>query len=238
MINPNISVDCVVFGFDGQSLNVLLIEQKDVGQLRRFALPGDHLEEDENLDQAAARVLKELTSLSGLYLKQSGAFGDPNRVKNIKDLPWLQSNRSDPQARVITIAYYALVKMEDFNPSASSFAARVFWHDINSIPELAFDHSVIVSETLEILRERARQQPIGFELLPKEFTLGEMQALYEAILNEKFDKANFRKRILSMGLLKDTQRMQTDVPHRPARLYMFDKDAYESLLKKGFNFEL
>ena len=96
MINPNISVDCVVFGFDGQNVNVLLIEQKDVGQLRRFALPGDHLEEDEDLDQAAARVLKELTSLSGLYLKQSGAFGDPNRVKNIKDLPWLESNRSDP----------------------------------------------------------------------------------------------------------------------------------------------
>ncbi|NDH89691.1 MAG: NUDIX hydrolase, partial [Flavobacteriia bacterium] len=87
MINPNVSVDCVVFGFDGQNLNVLLIEQKDVGQLRRFALPGDHLSDNEDLDQAAARVLKELTSLSGLYLKQSGAFGDPNRVKNIKDLP-------------------------------------------------------------------------------------------------------------------------------------------------------
>ena len=128
--------------------------------------------------------------------------------------------------------------MDRYQPLASSWADNVFWVDIADLPELAFDHSVIVSETLEILRERARQQPIGFELLPKEFTLGEMQALYEAILNEKFDKANFRKRILSMGLLKDTQRMQTDVPHRPARLYMFDKDAYESLLKKGFNFEL
>ena len=148
MINPNISVDCVVFGFDGQNLNLLLIEQKDVGQMRRFALPGDHVDEDENLDEAATRVLKELTNLSGLYLTQSGAFGDINRVKNIKDLPWLKSNRQNPEARVITIAYYALVKMEDFNPSASSFANRVFWQGVYDIPELAFDHSKIVIKAL------------------------------------------------------------------------------------------
>ena len=110
--------------------------------------------------------------------------------------------------------------------------------DVNDIPELAFDHNAIVSEALQALRERVRHQPIGFELLKKEFTLGEMQSLYEAILGQKFDKANFRKRILSMGLLTQTDRIQADVPHRPARLYTFDQKAYENLLEKGFTFEL
>jgi len=223
MINPNISVDCVVFGFDGQNLNVLLIEQKDVGQLRRFALPGDHLEEDEDLDQAAARVLKELTSLTGLYLKQSGAFGDPNRVKNIKDLPWLESNRSDPQARVITIAYYALVKMEDFNPSASSFAARVFWHDVNGIPELAFDHDEIVQAALLVLRRELSELRVGHELLPDKFTLSQVQALHEAILNSSFDKRNFRKKALNDQWVLPLEEKQTGVLHKPARLYTWNK---------------
>ena len=193
MINPNISVDCVVFGFDGQNLNVLLIEQKDVGQMRRFALPGDHLDEDEDLDTAAQRVLKEITSLSGLYLRQSGAFGDPDRVKNIKDLPWLQSNRSNPEARVITIAYYALVKMEDFNPSASSFAERVFWQGVHNIPELAFDHSKIVKTALSTLRQEVSELRVGHELLPEKFTLTQVQSLHESILNSSFDKRKFRK---------------------------------------------
>ena len=223
MINPNVSVDCVVFGFDGQNLNVLLIEQKDVGQLRRFALPGDHLSDNEDLDQAAARVLKELTSLSGVYLKQSGAFGDPDRVKNIKDLPWLQSNRSNPQARVITIAYYALVKMEDFNPSASSFAERVFWHDVNSIPELAFDHSDIVKAALDVLRHELAELRVGHELLPEKFTLSQMQALHEAILNSSFDKRNFRKKAINDHWVIALEEKQTGVLHKPARLYTWNK---------------
>jgi len=223
MINPNVSVDCVVFGFDGRKLNVLLIEQKDVGQLRRFALPGDHLSDNEDLDQAASRVLKELTSLSGLYLKQSGAFGDPDRVKNIKDLPWLQSNRSNPQARVITIAYYALVKMEDFNPSASSFAERVFWHDVNSIPELAFDHSDIVNAALDVLRRELAELRVGHELLPEKFTLSQMQALHEAILNSSFDKRNFRKKAINDKWVIALEEKQTGVLHKPARLYAWNK---------------
>ena len=223
MINPNVSVDCVVFGFDGQNLNVLLIEQKDVGQLRRFALPGDHLSDNEDRDQAAARVLKELTSLSGVYLKQSGAFGDPDRVKNIKDLPWLQSNRSNPQARVITIAYYALVKMEDFNPSASSFAERVFWHDVNSIPELAFDHSDIVKAALDVLRRELAELRVGHELLPEKFTLSQMQALHEAILNSSFDKRNFRKKAINDHWVIALEEKQTGVLHKPARLYTWNK---------------
>ena len=194
-----------------------------MGQLRRFALPGDHLSDNEDLDQAASRVLKELTSLSGLYLKQSGAFGDPDRVKNIKDLPWLQSNRTNPQARVITIAYYALVKMEDFNPSASSFAERVFWHDVNSIPELAFDHSDIVKAALDVLRRELAELRVGHELLPEKFTLSQMQALHEAILNSSFDKRNFRKKAINDKWVIALEEKQTGVLHKPARLYAWNK---------------
>ena len=168
---PALTVDCVVFGFDGQKLNVLLIEQEDFGQACRFALPGDHLEEDEDLDQSAARVLRELTGLSGLYLQQCGTFGDPNRVKDPKDLPWLTHVRKDPTARVITIAYYALVKMTDFNLLASSFAARAFWHDANEIPRLAFDHNTIFDQALTTLRRELSELRVGFELLPNKFTL-------------------------------------------------------------------
>ena len=224
MINPNISVDCVVFGFDGQNLNVLLIEQKDVGQSRKFALPGDHLEEDENLDTAAQRVLRELTSLSGLYLRQSGAFGDPDRVKNIKDLPWLESNRSNPEARVITIAYYALVKMSDFNPSASSFAERVLWQEVQDIPELAFDHSKIVTTALNKLRNDVRELRVGHELLPEKFTLTQVQSLHESILNSSFDKRNFRKKALNDSWVIPLDEKQTGVFHKPARLYSWNKD--------------
>jgi len=218
-----LSVDGVVLGYHERGLKLLVIERGAEPHLGKMALPGDLVYPNEDLDLAAVRILKDLTGLDNVYLKQTKSYGQVDR---------------HPIGRVITVGYYSLISVDRYQPLASSWADNVFWVDIADLPELAFDHSVIVSETLEILRERARQQPIGFELLPKEFTLGEMQALYEAILNEKFDKANFRKRILSMGLLKDTQRMQTDVPHRPARLYMFDKDAYESLLKKGFNFEL
>ncbi|CAI8288824.1 MAG: Uncharacterised protein [Owenweeksia sp. TMED14] len=224
MINPNISVDCVVFGFDGQNLNLLLIEQKDVGQMRRFALPGDHVDEDENLDEAATRVLKELTNLSGLYLTQSGAFGDINRVKNIKDLPWLKSNRQNPEARVITIAYYALVKMEDFNPSASSFANRVFWQGVYDIPELAFDHSKIVIKALDRLRQEVSELRVGHELLSEKFTLTQMQSLFESILNSSFDKRNFRKKALNDSWVIPLDEKQTGVFHKPARLYSWNKD--------------
>tara|TARA_B100001057_G_scaffold15465_1_gene14690 strand:+ start:26 stop:712 length:687 start_codon:yes stop_codon:yes gene_type:complete len=228
MINPNISVDCVVFGFDGQNLNVLLIEQKDVGQSRKFALPGDHLEEDENLDTAAQRVLWELTSLSGLYLRQSGAFGDPDRVKNIKDYPWLQSNRSNPEARVITIAYYALVKMSEFNPSASSFAERVLWQEVQDIPELAFDHSQIVATALNKLRNDIRELRVGHELLPEKFTLTQVQSLHESILNSSFDKRNFRKKVLNDSWVIPLDEKQTGVLHKPARLYSWNKDRLSS----------
>lgn len=219
-VNPNVSVDCVVFGFDNKSLKVLLIEQKDMGQVnKQFALPGDLVMEDEGLDAAANRVLFELTQLQGIFLRQFHAFGDPNRVKNIKDISWLQSYRENPQARVITIAYFALIKMDDFEPAASSFAERVFWQDLHDIPELAFDHNIILSKALASLRMQFEVNHIGFELLPEKFTLNQLQVLYEGVLDKELDKRNFRKKVMKESWVLPLEEKQTGVLHKPARLY-------------------
>lgn len=223
-INPNVSVDCVVFGFDNKTLNVLLIEQEDLGQEVRLALPGDLVLEEESLDEAAKRVLKELTQLDGIYLHQFHAFGDPNRVKNVKDIAWLQSYREQPQARVITVAYFALVKMDDFKPEASSFAQRVFWQEIHELPELAFDHSNIFMAALKSLRQQFEAKHLGFELLPEKFTLNQLQILHEAVLDVELDKRNFRKKVMKESLVTPLNEKQSGVLHKPARLYTLNAD--------------
>lgn len=223
-LNPNVSVDCVVFGFDTEKLNVLLLEQKLPSQgNKQFALPGDLITDEESLDDAADRVLKELSGLSGIFLKQFHAFGDPSRVKDIKDLEWLQSYRENPQARVITIAYFALIKMGDFQPEASSFAERVFWCDVNELPKLAFDHQTIYDAALQRLRQDFENSKTGFELLPEKFTLSQFQALHEIILGKKLDKRNFRKKILKEKLVTATKEKQTGVLHKPALLYQINE---------------
>ncbi len=223
-VNPNVSVDCVVFGFDNKALKVLLIEQKDLGQSIKLALPGDLVLEEESLDAAANRVLFELTQLSGIYLHQFHAFGDPNRVKNVKDLAWLQSYRENPQARVITVAYFALVKMDDFKPEASSFAERVFWQDIHKIPELAFDHNDILNSAQNSLREQFEIKHLGFELLPEKFTLNQLQILHEAVLDKELDKRNFRKKVMKESWVTPLDEKQNGVLHKPARLYSLNEN--------------
>ncbi len=219
-LNPNVSVDCVVFGFDNEQLNVLLIEQKlNNRDHRQCALPGDLISDDESLDEAGNRVLKELTDLDGIYLQQLKAFGDPNRVKDVKDMEWLQSYREAPQARVITIAYMALIKMPEFQPEASSFAERVFWCGINEIPSLAFDHNEIIEEALTRLRGDFENNNTGFELLPDNFTLSQIQSLYEILLGRKLDKRNFRKKLIKDNIVKPTGKKQKGVLHKPAQLY-------------------
>ena len=220
MQNPNVSVDCAVFGFDNDCLNLLLIEQKLTNKQKvQYALPGDLILDDESLDQAAERVLFEISGLSGIFLQQFKAFGDPDRVRDIKDLEFLQSYRETPQARVITIGYLALVKMEDFVPEASSFAAKAFWQKVEDLPPLAFDHTHIVHTALKKLRHDFIRDKTGFELLPERFTLGQVQRLYEIILGRKLDKRNFRKKILKEELVTATTEKQEGVLHKPARLY-------------------
>jgi 8-oxo-dGTP diphosphatase len=224
-INPNVSVDCVVFGFDNERLKVLLVEQKLPNKEKvQFALPGDLIVDDESLDQAANRVLFEISGLSGIFLQQFKSFGDPDRVSYIKDLDWLKSYRLNPQARVITVAYMALVKMEEFSPEASLLVERVFWRDIEDMPILAFDHNKILTDSLERLRDDFVNYKTGFELLPEKFTLGHIQRLYEIILGKELDKRNFRKKILKEKLVSPTDQKQTGVLHKPAVLYKLNHE--------------
>lgn len=222
-INPHVSVDCVIFGFDEDKLKVLLIEQNHPRkeEKHRLALPGDLVFENEGLDEAAARVLEELTCLKGIFLRQFHAFGDPQRVSNEKDKEWLETYRTDPNARVITIAYYSLVKMEEYQPGAGSFAASSNWYDIHEIPELAFDHNKILETALADLREEISNDRIGSDLLPKKFTLSQLQRLYEVILDRHLDKRNFRKAVKKMEHIRPLDERQTGVSHKPAQLYRF-----------------
>jgi len=220
--NPNVSVDCVVFGFDDEKLKVLLIEQAVTGEFApQLALPGDLVFEDEDLDTAAERVLNELTHLKGIYLKQFKAFGDPDRVKNLKDQEWLRTVRQDPAARVITVGYYSLVKMEAYRPEAASFAGKVIWYDVDQLPELGFDHNNIVNEALARLREEFEFKHIAFELLPKKFTLSMLQKLHEIVLGVELDKRNFRKKLKKSDILKPLEEKQSGVDHKPAQLFEY-----------------
>lgn len=218
-----LSVDCVVFGYLDGALKVLLIKRGAEPFKGQWALPGDLVYPNEDIEVAARRILHDLTAIDNLYLEQTRVYGQVDR---------------HPIGRVITTGYYALINIDNYDPHASAWADSVYWVDINNIPKLAFDHNLILVHALKTLRFRVRQRPVGFELLPKKFTLGNLQELYEALLNEKYDKANFRKRILSMNMLLSLQENQKDVPHRPGRLYSFDKNKYDQLKSKGFSFEL
>lgn len=215
------SVDAVVFGFDGNDLKVALINRGAEPYQGMAAIPGDLVYPDEDLDLAANRVLRELTGLQRVFLKQVKSFGKVDR---------------HPLGRVVTVAYYALIRLRDIE--ASSWASSAYWQKVQDIDELAFDHNEILSSCLQELREDVKRRPIGFNLLEQKFTLGELQTLYEAILERSFDKANFRKKILSMKLLQDTGQLETQVMHRPARYYQFNEQQYDKLRSRGFVFEL
>ncbi len=241
-LNPNVSVDCVIFGFDGERLKVLLIDRGQIISKDRhekvYALPGNLIREDENLDEAAKRVLYELTGLSNIFLEQFGSFGDPNRLTKEHDLEWLKSIRAQPDARVITVAYYSLIRADQYELHASSFAEEAFWHDIENLPSLGFDHREIIENALKELKFKSKYQPLGFELLPEKFTLGQLQKLYEAILGTDLDKRNFRRKIIKMSFLSPLKEKQIGVPHKPARYFMFDKDKYQNYKSNDFYFTL
>lgn len=220
---PALTVDVVVFALDDEDLKAMLIK-RDLAPFRgAWALPGGFVRVDETLEDAARRELAEETGLDGIFLEQLYTFGDLGR---------------DPRERVVTVAYYALVNLAGHRVRASTDAAQAAWFAVNELPHLAFDHARIVGTALARLRGKVRYQPLGFELLPEKFTLRQLQHLYELILDRPLDKRNFRKKVLSMGILKETSEIETDVAHRAARLYRFDKKAYDRLTKQGFNFEI
>ncbi|MBF4466070.1 NUDIX domain-containing protein [Flavobacterium sp. LC2016-12] len=217
-----ITIDCVIFGFDKGSLEVLLVQHGEGISKGKWGLPGGWIYKKESTDNAAHRLLNELTGLDNIYLEQLKAFGDPDRF---------------PLRRVITIGYYALVKREDYNIKAGFTAADAKWYKIDAIPDLIYDHNEILSYSLKHLRNRVRQAPIGFNLLPEKFTLLQLMHLYEEILGIEMDKSNFRRKILHMKLLVALDEKQQDVSHRAAKLYKFDPQIYNKLTEKGFNFE-
>ena len=233
-LNPNVSVDCVIFGFDFEKLNVLLIDRgSNVGP--RLALPGNLIYNSENLNQAGSRVLDELTGLKNIYLEQVGAFGDPDRINNKSDQEWLKSIRAEPTARVITVAYFSLVKMDDYLPQASSFAKTADWVSVNEITELAFDHMDILNAAKNKLKEKIKTQPIGFNLLPEKFTLSQLHRLYESILEKPLDKRNFRRKIQKLDIVTSIKEKQRGVPHKPSQLFIFNQEKYQLLTETGFD---
>src|SRR6185503_11853778 len=218
-----LTVDCVVFGFDEGELKVLLIERALEPFRGKWALPGGFVRVDETLDEAARRELAEEAGLKNVFLEQLYTFGAVDR---------------DPRERVVSVAYYALVKLAAHETKAATDAADARWFPISKVPKLAFDHAEIFATALGRLKGKVRYQPIGFELLPPKFTLSQLQHLYEAILETALDKRNFRKKVLGFGLLVGLRESQMIGRHRPAQLFRFDADKYEKLKKRGFNFEV
>jgi 8-oxo-dGTP diphosphatase len=218
-----LTVDCVVFGLDEGELKVLLIQRGLEPFKGRWALPGGFVHVDETLDEAARRELAEEAGVEQVFLEQLYTFGAVDR---------------DPRERVVSVAYYALVRLATHAAKAATDAADARWFPVSQTPKLAFDHAAILSAALARLKGKVRYQPIGFELLPPKFTLSQLQHLYEAVLETTLDKRNFRKKVLSFGLLVPLRETQMTGRHRPAQLFRFDAEKYEKLKKRGFNFEL
>lgn len=217
-----LSIDCVLIGFEKGKLEILLVQHAEGIVKGRWALPGGWIRYDESLDSAADRILRDLTGINDLYLEQLQAFGDTKRY---------------PTQRVITIAFFALVKPEDYHLIPGFTAADARWFGLQDVPNLPYDHNEILAFSMERLRYKVRHEPIGFNLLPEKFTLLQLQELYEAILGKKLDKPNFRRKMMKMNLLVPCSEKEIGVSHRAAQLYRFDEKVYQQLIEKGFSFE-
>ena len=219
-----VAVDAIVFGYQNNQLYVLLIQQKFGTQESYWALPGGLVRDDESLQDAVKRELKEETNIAVNYFEQLYTFGD-------------DINR-DPRNRVISVAYYALVDPSKLNVKADSDAENAQWFQINEVPVLAFDHTNILNAAIDRLKAKLTYAPIGFDLLPKEFLFSELENLYCTILEKEIDRRNFRKKILSFEIIEETDRFSPIKSGRPAKLFKFNKKKYNDLLKKGFHFEI
>lgn len=220
---PALTADCVVFGLDDNDLKVLLIQRDFDPFAGHWALPGGFAVVGESIEESARRELAEETGLTGIFLEQLYTFSDPDR---------------DPREHVVTVAHYALINLSEHEVTPSTDARNAAWFELSDIPDLAFDHNRILQTAYERLQGKIRYQPIGFELLPQKFTLRQLQQMYEKILDRQLDKRNFRKKIINMDILEGLDEIETDVAHRAARLYMFNKEKYDAMVKRGFNFEI
>jgi len=213
-----VAIDCIVFGFDKQELKLLLVHRNIEPAKGQWSLMGGFLSQEESLNDGAKRILFQLTGLEDIYLEQVYLFGDINR---------------DPDERVISICYYALIKLEDYDEELGQ-SHDAHWFPIKARPELIFDHEQMVDAALYRLRRRAGYQPIGFELLPEKFTMKQLLSLYVAIYDRGFDEGNFSKKMLSLGILFKTDEKLRGNSKKGSFLYSFDQAGYESVKEKGF----
>jgi 8-oxo-dGTP diphosphatase len=220
MENLRVTVDIVIFTVTNGSLQVLLVKRGVPPFEGQYAIPGGFIREDESLENAALRELYEETGVRNLFLEQLYTFGDPRR---------------DPRGRVITVAYYALIASDKYSLVAGADAAEAHWYAANNLPPLAFDHRSIFDYALERLRNKLEYTTVGFQLLPEKFTLGELQAVYEAILGRRLDKRNFRRKLALLGILKPLREWQR-TGHKPAQLFRFAAGRFEKLKDRGILF--
>lgn len=217
-----VAVDCIIFGWDDSQLKLLILKRNFEPAKGQNSLIGGFVRENESLDEAARRILYELTGLSDIYLEQLNAYGDINR---------------DPGERTISVAYFALLKIQNLDAEhVKEHGAH--WVHISKLPPLIFDHDLMVQKAIRRLRRRAKSEPTGFELLPGEFTLPQLQGLYEEIYQTEFDNRNFRKKVLSMNILKKLSEKDKSCSKKGAYFYRFDKKKYYRLLQNGFHFDI
>ena len=217
---PSVTTDCVIFGYDGKSTRVLLIERGGEPYKGQWAFPGGFLEMDETALDCARRELEEETGLKEAYVQQLHTFSDINR---------------DPRDRVVTIAYYMLVKTG--NVKGGDDAMRAKWFPVNDIPQLAFDHDRILRMAISRLKEQMHTEPVGFELLPETFTMADLQNLYESVLEVHFDQRHFSSKLLQLGILDEAEENIADSTTKHTKTYRFNKDKYEQMKAKGFRLE-
>jgi len=222
--NIRIAVDAIVFGYKNSQLYVLLIQQKFGTSDSYWALPGGLVKNDESLKDAVQRELREETNVSVDYFEQLFTFGD--------DI------FRDPRNRVVSVAYFALVNPSKLEIKADSDAENVQWFKISEVPAMAFDHNLILKKAIERIKAKLTYEPIGFDLLPKEFLFSELENLYCTILDKEIERRNFRKKILSFGIVEETENYSPIKTGRPAKLFRFNKQKYNDLSKEGFHFEI
>jgi len=218
--HPSVTTDCVIFAFDGTKLRVLLVQRGIEPYKGRWAMPGGFLRMDESAEKGALRELKEETGLRAAYIKQFHTFTEPRR---------------DPRERVITIAYYALVKIQEVKGADDAADAR--WFALDEVPSLAFDHDLILRTALNELRKQIHFEPVGFELLPEKFTIKELQNLYEAILDVHFDRRNFYNKMKRFEILVQQDEPQNPTKKKEPYLFEFNAKKYNELKQKGFRLE-
>ncbi|MBZ5858247.1 NUDIX hydrolase [Flavihumibacter profundi] len=236
----NISIDCIIFGFNAGELKILLLKAKFA---RGWALPGGLIGREEDIDSAAHRTLEERTGLVDIYMQQFKVFGQADRATQVVNKKlWEEAGIKNDKGwlfeRFITVGYYALVDFNKATPSFDGFSTEAEWFNVYELPEMIMDHASLVADALEFLRLQLNYRPVGYSLLPEKFTMPELQKLYETILGRTLDRRNFQRKILGVGILKRLKDRKVGVTPKAPYYYRFDMKKYQQALSNGMGFQL